>query len=120
MAVQELDIWARVEFIDLKTGVSQVREIFPNETERGILNLATPSAQQINGILKVITQHSRCNPFAPELLLDSNPVPSNALEWVDGGSIDTEAVELIAHYGSTFPTLQANALPGWKYIVRKQ
>jgi hypothetical protein len=120
MAIEVLEVWARISQNDPKTGIPQVRKIFPNESEKGWVNLATASAQQVNGILKSITQHSRCNPFTPELLLDSEPIPSNALEWIDGGLIDTEATELITHYGATFPVLQATAPSGWKYIVRKQ
>lgn len=121
MAVPELLIYARVIEQDTLTGTDQARTLFPNETEKGILNMDTVSVQTFNSILRSITQHSRCNPFAPELLLSTASVPSCALEWVDGGTIvQADSPELFAHYGSTFPTLQATAPAGWKYIVRNQ
>ncbi|AGH32161.1 hypothetical protein VPHG_00094 [Vibrio phage 11895-B1] len=121
MTIKTLEIWARVVEQDGLTGTEQVRELVSNETEKGWLNLATASTQQMNGILKSITQHSGCNPFAPELILDAASIPATSLEWVDGGAIvEEDSPELYAHYGATFPTLQSTAPSGWKYIVRNQ
>lgn len=118
MAIQVLEVWARVEFID-GSGIAQVRNLEPNETERGWVNLATASAQQFNGILRSITQHTGCNPFAPQAIIDTATTPDTAIDWVDGGVIPSDATELIEHYGNTFPTYQTPPV-GWKYIVRKQ
>ncbi|CAM0047559.1 hypothetical protein VPHK406_0068 [Vibrio phage K406] len=118
MTIQVLEVWARVEDTDV-SGVTQVRDIYSHESEKGWVNLATASAQQMNGILKSITQHTGCNPFAPELMIDTAPTPATALDWVDGGTIPSDSEELINHYGNTFPVLQTPPT-GWKYIVRNQ
>ena len=118
MTIQVLEVWARVEHVDV-SGIAQVRNLEPNETERGWVNLATASAQQINGILRAITQHTGCNPFAPQAMIATEITPDTAVDWVDGGNIPSDAVELIAHYGSNFPTYQTPPA-GWKYIVRRQ
>lgn len=121
MAISNLYIWARRVFSDPKTRVEQVRPIFPTESERGWVNLSTVSVQQLNGMLKLLSQHSGCNPFAPQLILSSAVTPPTALEWVDGGTIVEEnSPELFEHYGGTFPILQASAPAGWRYIVRNQ
>ena len=119
MTIKALEVFARTVEIDAKTGTEQVRDLSPSETEKGWLNLGTVSAQQLNGIFKVITQHVGCNPFAPQPILASATTPSTAVDWVDGGSIPITAVELIAHYGATFPVYQTPPA-GWKYIVRHQ
>ncbi|AGN51530.1 hypothetical protein VPLG_00091 [Vibrio phage eugene 12A10] len=118
MTIQVLEVWARVEHVDV-SGIAQVRNLEPSETERGWVNLATASAQQINGILKVITQHTGCNPFEPQAMIATVTTPKTAVDWVDGGNIPEDAVELVAHYGAKFPVYQAPPT-GWKYIVRKQ
>ena len=119
MTIKALEVFARVVETDAKTGTEQVRDLFSNETEKGWLNLGTVSTQQLNGILKSITQHTPCNPFAPQPMIASYVTPATAIDWVDGGAIPVTAVELIAHYGANFPIYQTPPA-GWKYIVRNQ
>lgn len=120
MAIQELQTWAKNLQLDAPTNSYQRRDILPEEYEYGWLYEDVVTAQQLNSLFHLITLHAKSVPQSPELIPATTPVPNISLDWVDGATIDeTLYPELYAYYGSTFPTLQANAPSEWKYIVRK-
>lgn len=117
-APQELDIWAEVLNTDGVTGTDQRRDLNLEEFRDGILKLVTPSSQQYNQMMFLLSSYS--NPFyaSPYLIPTTETIPSNALE-VDGQTINVvDNPNLFAVYGSTLPNIVADAPTGFTFIVR--
>lgn len=118
--IQALEVWCREKVTDAASETENRRDVVPEETVNGWVRLGTVSTQQANSLFYLVTSHSKPNPFSPELHHNAQPIPSVAMEWVDGGAIvEADTPELYEYYGATFPVL-GSAPAGWTYIVRKQ
>lgn len=119
MALQELKVWAESEVVDGVTETSNRRNILTEEFENGWVRTDTPSCQQINSILFLLSSYSKINPFTPDIYRSSDTIPSYAIEWVEGNSIDSEESPLLYEYfGSTFPAVPYTLNTGWTFILR--
>jgi len=119
--IQELQVWAQQEVVDSISEIPQRRDILDEEFDQGLLRQSTVSGNSYNSLMYLLTSYAKVNPFSPDVILDSKPIPDIAIEWVVGGGISsTETPQLFEHYGATFPSLPFTLESGWKVIVRKQ
>lgn len=116
--MQEIPVWC--EEVLTFGGTDTRYDLKAEEALNGWVKNASVSAQQLNQLFYLLTSSAKVNPFSPDLLLATEELPSECVEWVDGGAIpQTEAPLLYEHYNGVFPTLQTYAPIGWKYIARK-
>ena len=118
MSIQNLEIWASEEVIDGETEIAQRRDIQSEEFLNGWKRLGTVSAQQMNGILYLLSSYSPPYAHCAYQIPSSVVTPSIALD-LDGSTFTEEDYpELYAIYSGTLPDLSSEAVTGFKWVIR--
>lgn len=120
MALQILKVWASNIIPDSVKGNNQAREIKDEEWFQGWGRLAGVSAQQVNSLFRLITQHSAPSDICPYLYPSSSFIYSNTLEMNGQVITEEETPVLFATYGSNLPDITSEAPTGFIYVIRKQ
>jgi len=118
MAIQELSTWSEVENFSSPDDLPQRRTLYVDEFMDAILRQVSPSALQLNPILRLISLHSLPSTGTPVLHPDALPLESNTI-YAEGQTItETDNYNLFCLYGATLPDLTGEAPAGFKYVFR--
>ena len=120
MALQSLKVWAKELTADPVKGNTQVRTIRDDEWVQGIGRLNNFTAQIMNSVLRLLTQHSSPVDVAVYLVSDSLVLDDQTLA-MDGQAITAaEQPALHALYGDNLDDMSSLAPTGHIYVVRNQ
>ena len=118
MAIQELDIWAKIESLTSPDNLTQRRDLYDDEFLDGWLRQVSPSALQLNQLLYLLSTTANPSFSLPTLYPTSLPLQDNMLECT-GQSINViDNYNLFCQYGDTLPNLVGEAPAGFTYVVR--
>ena len=119
MSNQQLKVFASELTQDPVKGNNQRREIQEEEWLQGWGRLHGVTAQQLNQLFYLLTNHAAPSNICPFPYPDTLPVEDNMLH-MNGQAISvTDTPTLFSTYGNNLPDMTADNLTGFIWVVRK-